>query len=140
MAAARGRSRINLKKKSGLNLDEDISSSVYISISLGPEIRGEWTSRTSSNLMADQWRIEVSQKDDGRDIVIKLLSPNSSGSMSSKIFLFILGEPRKVSNMTARDASWLMQRALNTNYPGNEQSVKCTSVHHPLVLTPGHRE
>ena len=95
MAAAGGRSRINLKKKSGLDLDEDISaSSVYISISLGPEIRGEWTSRTSDNLMADQRSEEVSQKDDGRDMMIKLLSPNSSGSMSSKIFLFILGEPR----------------------------------------------
>lgn len=45
--------------------------------------------------MADQRREEVSLKDDGRDMVIKLLSPNSSGSMSSKIFLFILGEPGK---------------------------------------------
>ena len=46
------------------------------------------------NQMADQRSEDVSQKDDGRDIMIKLLSPNSSGSMSSKIFLFILGEPR----------------------------------------------
>ena len=53
-----------------------------------------WTSWTSDNLMADQRSEDVSQKDDGCDIVIKLLSPNSSGSMSSKIFLFILGEPR----------------------------------------------
>ena len=93
-SSRQGAEQINLKKKVGWTLMKTSPPPFTFQLAWDP-IRGEWTSRTSSNLMADQRSEEVSQKDDGRDMEIKLLSPNSSGSMSSKIFLFILGEPGK---------------------------------------------